>query len=123
MTFSPNRLAIDRLKTILDDEQTREIEYLIAHVEALIPTSEAVRDYLHMAQREVKYINLDPSDPTIPYRARRWRARLLIYNICYMPIYERIGKQVRKLPSEETSSTSDTPKLNNMKAGKDNGSK
>ena len=121
MTFSPNRAAIERLKTLLEDGEAKDFEYLIAHIEALIPTSEAVRDYLRKAQRESKLLNADMSDPTIPYRARRWRAHLLIYNICYLPIYERNGNQIRKVPSLEISSTSNTQQLNNMKAGKDNG--
>jgi hypothetical protein len=123
MTFSPNRVAIDKLKTLLEDGEAKDFEYLIAHIEALIPTSEAVRDYLRKAKREFKLPNLDPSDPTIPYRARRWRAHLLIYNICYLPVYERTGKQVRKIPSSEITTTKTTQQHNNTKAGKDNGSK
>ena len=121
MTRSANQAAIDKLKTILEDGQFKEVEYLVAHIEALIPTSEAVRDYLRMAQRQPTFQNIDPSDPMIPYRARRWRSHLLITNLCYSPFYERDVKQVRKVPSQEISTTSNTQQLNNMKAGKDNG--
>jgi hypothetical protein len=118
---SANRVAIERLKSILEDGEFREREYLIAHIEALIPTSEAIRDYSHMAQRDPKFKNVVPSDPSLPYRSRRWRAGQLLRNVIRHGPYERVCTKVRKVPSEETSSTSNTHQLNNMKAGKDNG--
>jgi hypothetical protein len=114
-------VAIQRIKSILEDGETKELEYLIAHIEALIPTSEAIRDYLHMAQGNPKFKNVEPSDPSIPYRSRRWRARQLIRNIIRNGPYERICTKVRKVPSQETSTQQDQ-QHNNTKAGKDNGS-
>lgn len=102
MGFSPNQVAIDRIKALLDDGEPKEVGYLIAHIEALIPTSEAVRDFLHMTELAVRYTKLDPSDPNIPYRARHWRSNILIINVVRLPNYERFGKQVRKVPSLET---------------------
>ena len=103
MARSPNQAAIDKLRSILEDGELREPEYLIAHIEALIPTPEAVRDYLHMAQNHRDYLNLDPSDPSIPYRSRRWRAGQLIRNLVRHQSYERVCRNVRKVPSEETA--------------------
>jgi hypothetical protein len=121
---SPNQAAIDKLKSILEDGELREREYLIAHIEALIPTSEAVRDYLHMAQiHPINYPGVDPSDPSIPYRSRRWRASQLVRNLVRHESYERVCMKVRKVPSKETSSTSNTQQHNNTKAGTGNGSK
>jgi hypothetical protein len=103
MARSPNQPAIDKLRSILEDGELREREYLIAHIEALIPTSEAVRDYLHMAQNHRDYLNLDPSDPSIPYRSRRWRAGQLLRNVIRHGPYQRVCTKVRKVPSEETA--------------------
>lgn len=102
MAFSPNRVAIDKLKEILDDGQPREQSYLIAHIEALIPTSEAVRDYLHYAKRSTQCgLNVDESDPMIPYRARHWRSMSLLRNLALSKDYERVGTKVRKSPKSE----------------------
>jgi len=118
---SPNQAAIDKLKSILEDGELREREYLIAHIEALIPTSEAVRDYLHRHQIEpLKYPGVNPSDPSLPYRSRRWRASQLVRNLVRLHSYERVCMKVRKVPREETLTTH---QHNNTKAGKDNGSK
>ena len=100
MNPTPNRAAIEKLKTILEDGQSRDVEYLVAHIEALIPTSEAVRAYLHDAKRR-HYDFLDLSDPDIPYRSRSWRAHFLIRNLVRLSGHERIGNQVRKVPSSE----------------------
>ena len=100
MVATRNRAALDKLKTILEDGQPRDVQYLVAHIEALIPTSEAVRDYFHMLSIRQDY-KPDPSDPNIPYRSRSWRARKLIENLTKVSGHERIGKQVRKVPSSE----------------------
>lgn len=89
-----------RLKALLEDGKPKDVGFLIAHTEALIPTSEAVRDYLSMANLH-PLLKVDPAAPDIPYRSRHWRARRTINSLLSRPDYERIGKQVRKVPRSE----------------------